>query len=326
MSVCRRCTFLAGLFALLVQGCGTTHEEPDVAVIVERPEQMAHLKRQIGDNNGLPVYALAGTGLASPRLQNLSFNATPATQLYPGRFSFPDFEDEVLSGRIQGALQRTFGKWVSFHGRGALSYTYEVQIPLSPGTKEDIVRVIRTVAADYSHATPGPDGKWQPDYARIASTTELRGMAASPDKSRALMATREGRTQRARVQSIVSFVQSIPYGLPPNGFLFPDEVLTFNYGDCDSKSVLAAVLMREVDPSLEYIFVDLPSAEHLVIGVGIDPLPGETTIKVGGRSYVLVEISGPAMAPLGMLSRSSRTALHEASSHIILSSGRHLEL
>ena len=336
MSVCKNRLLVAVSSCLMFQACAAMtggSGGPEVAVVIDRSLERDIQKRPIGLSEGLPVYSLTGSSRAGMDIsstgasfQTASFNTQSPSRLLPGRFAFPDFTNQALSLRVEDALRHKFGNWIKFHGRGALSYTYEVSIPLSPGTKRDIVDVIRRVASEHTYAAPGFDGTWQPDYARIARSTDLKAKVPSFQSVGHGGDARARGSRRAGVQSIVSYVQSIPYGLPPNGYLYPDEVLKFNYGDCDSKSVLAAVLLRQFDPSLDYIFVDLPSVEHLIIGIDVEPAPGETSIMVGGRSYVLVEISGPAKAPLGVLSRSSRMALQEPRSHIILSSGRSLDL
>jgi hypothetical protein len=105
---------------------------------------------------------------------------------------------------------------------------------------------------------------------------------------------------------ILSFVQSIPYMVPPEyllgrdiySFFTPPEVLFYGFGDCDSKCVLMATLWRNIYPE-PLAFILLP--EHLALGVsgvsGSDDIHTSalTHIKSEGKAYMICEPAGPAL-------------------------------
>lgn len=100
-------------------------------------------------------------------------------------------------------------------------------------------------------------------------------------------------------QLIVGFVQHIRYELPrdePFGIVPPALVPAQDRGDCDSKAVLAVMLLRQVGIDAVVLYSD-PLA-HAAVGVG---LPGNgTRLRHGGRSYQYAEVTAEGW-PLGMI-------------------------
>jgi hypothetical protein len=117
----------------------------------------------------------------------------------------------------------------------------------------------------------------------------------------------EDSTSRTYVNLLLSWVQSIPYDALQDrltshgsGFMSPAEVLTSNKGDCDSKAVLTAALLRSLLPKLQMIIIYLPN--HALLGANL-PFYGESELSVneGGIDYVLLEPTGPAIMKIGEL-------------------------
>ncbi|XOV81054.1 MAG: transglutaminase domain-containing protein [Aestuariibacter sp.] len=117
----------------------------------------------------------------------------------------------------------------------------------------------------------------------------------------------EDSTSRTYVNLLLSWVQSIPYDTLEDrltsygsGFSSPAEVLTSNRGDCDSKAVLTAALLRSLLPKLHMIIIYLPN--HALLGANL-PFYGESEVSVneGGIDYVLLEPTGPAIMKIGEL-------------------------
>ncbi|MCP3144363.1 transglutaminase-like domain-containing protein [Pyxidicoccus xibeiensis] len=99
---------------------------------------------------------------------------------------------------------------------------------------------------------------------------------------------------------ILGFVQRIRYELPkdePFGIIPPALVPALDSGDCDSKAVLAVMLLRQAGIDAVILYSD-PLA-HAAVGVG---LPGGTgtRLKHGGRSYQYGEVTAEGW-PLGMI-------------------------
>lgn len=109
---------------------------------------------------------------------------------------------------------------------------------------------------------------------------------------------------------LLPFVQSIPYETQDArlssagvGFLTPPQVLDQNRGDCDSKVTLMASLMRALYPTLDMVIIYLP--EHALLGINVPRSNADRTLTIGGTSYVLADVAGPALMPLGRLAPGS---------------------
>ena len=90
---------------------------------------------------------------------------------------------------------------------------------------------------------------------------------------------------------IIDFIQQIPYEIPENnyGLYTPTEVLFRNAGDCDSKSVLAALLLKELgyDTALYY------SKEYKHVMLGINTLSTGEYKELNGKPYYFTEMTSP---------------------------------
>lgn len=156
------------------------------------------------------------------------------------------------------------------------------------------------------------DDKIWPDYARIADDYR--------DKLKPVSDAFVGKTMRYefrdRVNLILSFFQSIPYDTLQDrntsngsGFATPIELLTQNRGDCDTKTAAFASILRTMYYRIPMIMVFIPG--HAFVGLATPPQPGDETLKVKGRTYVLSEPVGPAIMPLGTLGPNSAKKLRE---------------
>ncbi|WPB79131.1 transglutaminase domain-containing protein [Archangium violaceum] len=98
---------------------------------------------------------------------------------------------------------------------------------------------------------------------------------------------------------IISFVQRIHYTEPrgePFGVLPPALVAARNEGDCDSKAVLAVMLLRQAGIDAAILYSD-PLA-HAAVGVAL-PVRGPP-IRLGDRVYRYAELTTEGW-PLGMI-------------------------
>ena len=110
---------------------------------------------------------------------------------------------------------------------------------------------------------------------------------------------------------VLGFIQNIPYitlesRITSSGKNFkpPLRLLWENQGDCDSKVTLAASLLRALMPrvNLALIFMD----NHALIGIDIKPKKNDIAIVLNNITYVVAEVSGPDLLPIGKLMPSSR--------------------
>jgi len=113
---------------------------------------------------------------------------------------------------------------------------------------------------------------------------------------------------------ILSMIQSIPYSTLTSrvessgaGFNIPNKVLWENQGDCDSKMVLTAAMMRAIMPRIDLVFIYLDN--HALLGIGIEPKGDEKFIEVNEHIYVLADPTGPRLMNIGELSFESEQAI-----------------
>lgn len=119
------------------------------------------------------------------------------------------------------------------------------------------------------------------------------------------LAARFGRKRsRWQVEAVVRFVQAMPYELipeRPHGLRPPLEVLARRAGDCDSLSLLGAVLLRML--GWRSAVIALPKKTHAILGITAADLPwvtedGESRFRdAKGEVYIGTEMTSPN--PLG---------------------------
>jgi hypothetical protein len=109
---------------------------------------------------------------------------------------------------------------------------------------------------------------------------------------------------RAYIDLVLSWSQSIPYDALDNrmtshgaGFLPPIGLIDQNKGDCDSKSVLVAALIRAFLPTTPLTMVLL--REHALLAIALPVLKNDRRITIEQREWVLFEPTGPALFPFG---------------------------
>lgn len=91
-------------------------------------------------------------------------------------------------------------------------------------------------------------------------------------------------------QLVVNFVQDIPYEEPddePFGMLPPALVLSESNGDCDSKSLLAHMILAEF--GIDSILLSSVAHRHAMLGIAL-PVKG-TKMVVEGREYAFTELT-----------------------------------
>lgn len=121
---------------------------------------------------------------------------------------------------------------------------------------------------------------------------------------------------RARVALALAFFQQVPYaalgdaGRRGGDFLPGPALLAQNRGDCDSKAVALAAVLRTYTPWRKLAVIVMPG--HAVLGVDLPARPGERTVRAQARQYVALEPAGPAMAPLGDVAPQTAKYLAEA--------------
>ena len=116
---------------------------------------------------------------------------------------------------------------------------------------------------------------------------------------------------RTSLQYISQWIQQIPYqdltdrrlsdGL---SYSPPLKLLRENRGDCDSKSVLLAALLRLLLPDVKLAMVYLP--EHAMLAVHLPVTASDMSVTIEGRDYLLVDPTGPALLAPGEIAAQYR--------------------
>jgi len=96
-------------------------------------------------------------------------------------------------------------------------------------------------------------------------------------------------SDREILEIIIDFIQEIPYEIPDNyyGIYTPSDVLFRNAGDCDSKSLLAALILKQLGYETAIFYSD--EYAHAMLGLNV-PSTGEYK-EHNGKSYYFTEMT-----------------------------------
>ena len=121
---------------------------------------------------------------------------------------------------------------------------------------------------------------------------------------------------RARIALALSFFQEIPYAVLEDkqrrggDFLPGPALLAQNRGDCDSKAVALAAVLKDYTRWRKLVVVTMPG--HAILAVDLPAQEGDWTVRSGGRLYVALEAAGPIMAPIGKVGNLTAKYLRDA--------------
>ena len=124
-------------------------------------------------------------------------------------------------------------------------------------------------------------------------------------------------SDRQRVAKVLTFFQTIPYlelldkdSYTALGFQMPVVTVDKNEGDCDSKAVGAAAVLKNLMPSRRILLVLIPN--HALLAMQISPQTGDDIIHHGGQEWVLLEPVGPSLLEPGKVDPRSLQAIEDA--------------
>lgn len=113
---------------------------------------------------------------------------------------------------------------------------------------------------------------------------------------------------------LTAWIQQIPYRdldnrleSNGNGYAPPVQLIFDHSGDCDSKAVLWATVMRLIFPSLMIKIIYLPN--HAVIAAQVPATDTEQVIDFADSSLLLIDPTGPAQLKLGQVGDQYQAAL-----------------
>ncbi|WP_338923617.1 hypothetical protein V0M98_35905 (plasmid) [Pseudomonas silesiensis] len=123
------------------------------------------------------------------------------------------------------------------------------------------------------------------DYADVISITHMFFQQRDP-----------GKTQSQMIDDRLNFLQSIPYdNLVTSDFgMFPPiRMLAEKRGDCESKQVYMAGLLKKMYPKRDVYLVLLPEKEHIVAAVEMPEAPNELSYGKNGKRFLILDATGP---------------------------------
>ncbi len=113
---------------------------------------------------------------------------------------------------------------------------------------------------------------------------------------------------------LTAWIQQIPYRdldnrleSNGNGYAPPAQLIFDHSGDCDSKAVLWATVMRLIFPTMMIKIIYLPN--HAVIAAQVPATDTEQVIDFADSSLLLIDTTGPAQLKLGQVSDEYQAAL-----------------
>lgn len=173
---------------------------------------------------------------------------------------------------------------------------------LEGGLKSYLARYLRMrvdtrVLVDFAAATRALQRSMRPVARALAATPEIPN------------------TDRARIELALGFFQQVPYaqledkGRRGGDFLPAPALLAQNRGDCDSKGVALAAVLRSYTPGRKLVMVTMPG--HAILAADLPSAPSDVAIRSDGRQYVALEVAGPAMAAVGQVGATTSRLLKE---------------
>jgi hypothetical protein len=188
-------------------------------------------------------------------------------------------------------------------GRGLTQRAFEYVYEEVKRAQKDVIDDYLT-SAYYSVEKKGDRYLIRPDYKTLVNRYKPVGKIVS----QSLIQTAP-RDLRGFVEHSLEFVQSIPYGRDMNDgadFQTPIGLFTDNMGDCDTKAVALATVLKNYGIG----FVFLITTDHLFMGIEAPLRATDKTFSYAGKTYVLAEPAGEGF-PLGTAYPESLEAFRE---------------
>ncbi len=245
------------------------------------------------------------------RERDISF-ALAAAEIDQAARLFREFSLEAMRDHLEAAMRQTAAGWAEVTlqierrpmavDTMGISYRLLGPPPLLGEAGRQIKDTIEQGRARYTSAyLRRVDGSTiSVDY--VAATR--RYVRALWPLAQALLALAGNADERARLALALSFFQAIPYDeltdrVRNGGYDFapPPTLVDLNRGDCDSKAVALACVLRAVMPGRHSVMATMP--RHAILAVDVPWREGDAWVRRDGRVFVAVEAAGPAMAPVG---------------------------
>lgn len=161
--------------------------------------------------------------------------------------------------------------------------------------------------AGFGHSANNKTIGYKPDHKRfVEESTE----AVEPIAN-AIVERFANATVRTTASFLLSWIQSIPYDKIESrvssngaGFLPPLRLIDANKGDCDSKVVLMASILKQLYPNMRTTIVYVP--QHALLGMNISHISDDYLLTIDGLDYTLIEPVGPAQLEFATIAEQSQ--------------------
>jgi hypothetical protein len=110
-----------------------------------------------------------------------------------------------------------------------------------------------------------------------------------------------GKNALQMINDRLAFLQTIPYDdMTRSDFDLntPIRMMAEHRGDCESKQVFMAGLLRKLFPGRMIQLVTLPDRSHILLALEMPELPAKATYEKDGRRYVIMDATGPGTSPV----------------------------
>lgn len=291
LASCRRTFPALGLAAAIV-----------VAAPVADAQQMTSAQRQVGaDVRFSYVYRDAGGAE-----QHLAFQL-PSAEIEAAMVLFREYSIPNLYGHVEEALAREAQRAGVVLQSRRVGDGASFQVVADSAAKRDAFAarmdaIIETARQEWlrRHARRAIGPAIHIDY----PAATRRYMPAVRPVVDALAGQSGPADVRTLTERALNFVQSIPYDdlIDPRTtggieFAPPPAMFRINRGDCDSKTVALAAILRRLTPGSRILFVVLP--QHVALAVDLPPRDGDAAVTYDGRRWLMLEPTGPAVVPAG---------------------------
>ncbi len=264
------------------------------------------------------------------RIQSLRFRLPEAIVLR-GHREYRPIDSPEVANSLKKRVEQTIDEYVRPLGgtitvnverkKGSLSVHYEVKLPPNRATsavEAEVERRAETATSEtyaaFFNVREAPGAEVRPDFARIVPR------AAADLKPVAEAIAAQTTDERERIALALAFIQSIPYAVPDRqsqgGFVMPAAFFDLNRGDCDVKSAALAAILMTLLPNRSIVMVLPP--EHALLAVDIPSAGDEAKIVVNGRSYVLLEPTGPSLWPIGRVAEETGRKMSGTTSETVV--------
>ncbi|MDE2490213.1 MAG: hypothetical protein KGM24_05160 [Elusimicrobia bacterium] len=233
--------------------------------------------------------------------------ADSAFERYNDSFGYRPADISALERRRDAEIQSSYKKLVAAHGTQA-------QVNAAAAAAESEYSAALNAYLESRGFVLEKGGVTRVDMPEVVRTNGplLKPLAETFDR----IATSRGYRSMDIIGAVLSFVQTaLKYREPPDvvggkhtgGILPPITTVVSGWGDCDTKTALAASLLSNW-AQMRMVGVSVPG--HYLMAVLQIPDQGDLYVEYQGLQYVLLEPAGPAWLPPGQVADTTSALLN----------------